>query len=113
MKTDETNLVKHEIPFVQRSGVSAYAGITSTHLKSPAERERDALDAWRDRQAEGRAEEDPIEIHQLDLDSTEPNARAALQAFTDGAEYLHRTNDDITFMTSGWLTGAVSALTPG
>jgi GGDEF domain-containing protein len=88
MKTDETNLVKHEIPFVQRSGVSAYAGITSTHLKSPAERERDALDAWRDRQAEGRAEEDPIEIHQLDMDSTEPNARAALQAFTDTLKQL-------------------------
>lgn len=82
MKTDETNLVKHEIPFAQRSGVSAYAGVTSTHLKSPAERERDALDAWRDRQAKGGTDEDPIELHQLDLESADPDTRAALQAFT-------------------------------
>ena len=82
MKTDETNLVKHETPFAQRSGVSAYAGVTSTHLKSPAERERDALDAWRDRQAKGGTDEDPIEVHQLDLESADPDTRAALQAFT-------------------------------
>ncbi|MDF1748251.1 MAG: diguanylate cyclase [Alphaproteobacteria bacterium] len=88
MKTDETNLVKHEIPFVQKTGVSAYAGVAATHLKSPAEREQDALDAWRDRQAKGEHDKDPIEIHQLDLDSAEPKARAALQAFTETLKHL-------------------------
>ena len=39
-----------------------------------------------------------------------PNREAALQAYADGAEYIHRTNDDISFMTPGWLTTAVSAL---
>ena len=39
-----------------------------------------------------------------------PNREAALQAYADGAEYLHRTNDDISFMSSSWLTGAVTAL---
>ena len=39
-----------------------------------------------------------------------PNREATLQAYTDGAEYVHRTNDDISFMTSGWITAAVSAL---
>jgi hypothetical protein len=39
-----------------------------------------------------------------------PNREAALQAYADGAEYLHRTNDDIMFATDGWLTTAVTAL---
>ena len=39
-----------------------------------------------------------------------PNREAALQAYTDGAEYLHRTNDDIAFLTQAWLTTAVTAL---
>ena len=39
-----------------------------------------------------------------------PNREAALQAYADGAEYIHRTNDDISFMTPGWLTAAVTAL---
>ena len=39
-----------------------------------------------------------------------PNREAALQAYTDGADYIHRTNDDISFMTRAWLTNAVSAL---
>lgn len=39
-----------------------------------------------------------------------PNREAALQAYADGAEYLHRTNDDISFMSSHWLTDAVTAL---
>ena len=39
-----------------------------------------------------------------------PNREATLQAYTDGAEYIHRTNDDISFMTSGWLTTSVRAL---
>jgi hypothetical protein len=39
-----------------------------------------------------------------------PNREAALQAYADGAEYIHRTNDDISFLTAGWLSGAVGAL---
>ena len=39
-----------------------------------------------------------------------PNREATLQAYADGAEYVHRTNDDISFMTSGWLTASVTAL---
>ena len=39
-----------------------------------------------------------------------PNREAALQAYADGAEYIHRTNDDISFMTSGWLSTSVKAL---
>ena len=39
-----------------------------------------------------------------------PNREAALQAYADGAEYLHRTNDDISFLSVGWLTTAVTAL---
>jgi len=39
-----------------------------------------------------------------------PNREATLQAYADGAEYLHRTNDDISFMSAHWLTDAVTAL---
>ena len=39
-----------------------------------------------------------------------PNREAALQAYADGAEYIHRTNDDISFMTPAWLTASVTAL---
>ena len=39
-----------------------------------------------------------------------PNREATLQAYADGADYLHRTNDDISFMTRAWLTASVTAL---
>ena len=39
-----------------------------------------------------------------------PNREAALQAYADGAEYIHRTNDDISFVSARWLTTGVSAL---
>ena len=32
------------------------------------------------------------------------------QARLDGAEYFHRTNDDISFMSAGWITASVRAL---
>ena len=39
-----------------------------------------------------------------------PNREATLQAYADGADYIHRTNDDISFMTPGWITASVTAL---
>lgn len=39
-----------------------------------------------------------------------PNREATLQAYADGAEYLHRTNDDISFMTNAWISASVAAL---
>ena len=39
-----------------------------------------------------------------------PNREATLQAYTDGADYIHRTNDDISFLTRAWLTASVTAL---
>jgi hypothetical protein len=32
------------------------------------------------------------------------------QARLDGAEYFHRTNDDISYMSAGWITASVRAL---
>lgn len=39
-----------------------------------------------------------------------PNREAALAAYLDGAEYIHRTNDDIRYFTQGWITTAVGVL---
>lgn len=39
-----------------------------------------------------------------------PSREAAEQARLDGAEYFHRTNDDISYITPGWLTSSVRAL---
>ena len=39
-----------------------------------------------------------------------PNREAALAAYRDGAEYIHRTNDDIRYFTQGWITAAVGVL---
>ena len=39
-----------------------------------------------------------------------PSREAAAMAFADGAEYLHRTNDDIRYLSEGWITGSVRAL---
>ena len=33
-----------------------------------------------------------------------------MQARLDGAEYFHRTNDDISYMSAGWITASVHAL---
>ena len=33
-----------------------------------------------------------------------------MQARLDGAEYFHRTNDDISYMSAGWITASVRAL---
>ena len=33
-----------------------------------------------------------------------PSREAAQQAYVDGAEYLHRTNDDILYLIPGWIT---------
>jgi hypothetical protein len=39
-----------------------------------------------------------------------PSREAAEQARADGAEYFHRTNDDIRYLSAGWLTASVRAL---
>ena len=39
-----------------------------------------------------------------------PSREAAEQARLDGAEYFHRTNDDISYMSAGWITASVRAL---
>ena len=39
-----------------------------------------------------------------------PSREAAEQARLDGAEYFHRTNDDIGYLSAGWLTASVRAL---
>ena len=39
-----------------------------------------------------------------------PSREAAQQAYVDGAEYLHRTNDDILYLHTGWITSSVNAL---
>ncbi len=39
-----------------------------------------------------------------------PSREAAAQAFADGAEYLHRTNDDIEYLSQGWVSASVGAL---
>lgn len=39
-----------------------------------------------------------------------PSREAAQQAYVDGAEYLHRTNDDILYLTPGWITSSTSML---
>ena len=39
-----------------------------------------------------------------------PSREAAQHAFAEGAEYLHRTNDDILYMHPGWITSSVNAL---
>lgn len=54
-----------------------------------------------------------LELHLLFYPAAKnrvPNREAALQAYADGAEYMHRTNDDINFLSSRWLSYAVSAL---
>jgi len=39
-----------------------------------------------------------------------PNREAAQQALLEGAEFIHRTNDDILYMTPGWITSSTQAL---
>lgn len=39
-----------------------------------------------------------------------PSREAAECARLDGAEYFHRTNDDIRYLSAGWLTTSVRAL---
>lgn len=39
-----------------------------------------------------------------------PSREAAERARLDGAEYFHRTNDDISYLSTGWLTSSVRAL---
>lgn len=39
-----------------------------------------------------------------------PSSESAALAYAEGAEYMHRTNDDILYATSGWITGSVRAL---
>ena len=39
-----------------------------------------------------------------------PSREAAEQARLEGAEYFHRTNDDIKYLSPGWLTSSVRAL---
>ena len=39
-----------------------------------------------------------------------PSREAAEAARADGAEYFHRTNDDISYMSAGWITASVRAL---
>ena len=39
-----------------------------------------------------------------------PHNACTRQAFVDGAEYIHRTNDDIVYTTVGWLTSSADAL---
>ena len=39
-----------------------------------------------------------------------PSREAAQQAVAEGADYLHRTNDDISYIDRGWMSGAVRAL---
>eukprot|EP00900_Chrysochromulina_parva_P010256 jgi/Chrpa1/19231/Chrysochromulina_OHIO_Genome00025282-RA len=39
-----------------------------------------------------------------------PSREAAECARLDGAEYYHRTNDDIRYLSAGWLTASVRAL---
>ena len=44
------------------------------------------------------------------VSSRVPSREAAEQARLDGAEYFHRTNDDIRYLSPGWLTSSVRAL---
>ena len=39
-----------------------------------------------------------------------PSREAARDAVAEGADYLHRTNDDISYIDRGWMSGAVRAL---
>ena len=39
-----------------------------------------------------------------------PSREAAAEALAEGADFLHRTNDDIRYTSPGWVTAATGAL---
>ena len=51
-----------------------------------------------------------IEILSYPPSNTIPHGLAAARAFSDGADYVHRTNDDTRFLTRGWINASTSAL---
>ncbi len=53
----------------------------------------------------------PIKVLLYPHSRTIPHGLAAVRAFSDGATYVHRTNDDTRFLTSGWITASTAQLT--
>lgn len=95
MKTDETNFPKDPAKVTQRLIIDPATGASAAHTKASHERERDALDAWRDElggQGGGQRgyPQDPVRVHGLDLDNASPRTRAVIEAFSEDLARLHR-----------------------
>ncbi len=52
----------------------------------------------------------PITVLLYPHSRTIPHGLAAMRAFSDGATYVHRTNDDTRFLTSGWIHASTAQL---
>lgn len=91
MKTDETNFPRDPARVDPRIDVQGPARTAPAHTRTPYEREQDALDHWRDSLPEGqRTPPDPVQVHGFDLDASEPETRAVIEAFSADLSRLHQ-----------------------
>lgn len=90
MKTDETNFPKDPAKVTQRLIVDPAAGAAAAHARAAQERERDALDSWRDSLDGNGRSPDPVLVHGLDMDEASPRTRAVIEAFSEDLARLHR-----------------------
>jgi GGDEF domain-containing protein len=87
MKTDETNLPLNPRPLKPERAVGPVAPAAGVHPKTDDERERDALDDWRER---SRGEQrDPVRIHGFDPEAETVQTRAVIDAFSADLAHLH------------------------
>lgn len=90
MKTDETNLPRDPAKVPRQMRIDPSTRAVPTHARNETERERDALDAWRDSLQSGRRPPDPVRVHNLDLDTSDEATRRVIDTFTVDLARLHQ-----------------------
>lgn len=90
MKTDETNLPRDPANVPRKMRIDPSTRTVASHPRSEAERERDALDAWRDSLGSDKKPPDPVRVHGLNLDGSDEATRRVIDTFTVDLARLHQ-----------------------